>query len=152
METILPILVAIVIFAFQAYANFQKEQEKARKRNPGQPRVPDSDAQPFDEYPTMEEPPIPDYWQEPIPQAPQRDVAPQAQKKKSAVQQAFNEYSGVMDVDEVRRVRKSRQRQIIPQRLDVDDDEIDSNAIGDGQPFDLRDAVIKSAILERPYQ
>lgn len=158
METILPIIIAIAIFAFQAYSNYQKEQEKAKKRNPGQPRIPDASGEyPFNEHPSMDEPSIPDYWEERtpkhVPQAGAQTLKRQQQipvKQQIPVQQAFDEYSGVVDVEEVRRARKARQREVIPHRL-VAAEEEDAGLAGN-QEFDLRDAVIKSAILERPYQ
>ena len=151
METIVPIIIAIVFFAFQAYANYQKEQEKAKKRNPGQPRTPDeSDEYPFDEYPSMEEPSIPDYWEKPAPQhVPQPNVQAPTRQQHAPVQQVFDEYSGVVDEEKIRSAR--RQRQVIPKRLVAVEEEGGLSVAGD-QEFDLRDAVIKSTILERPYQ
>src|SRR5690606_24584825 len=38
MDTIIPIIFALAFFIFQAYLNYKKEQEKAKKRNPGKPQ------------------------------------------------------------------------------------------------------------------
>lgn len=128
METILPILIAIVIFAFQAYANFQKEQEKARKRNPGRPPLPEDNA----------------YL--PIPPAPVTIPQPAA-----SVPRAFDAYSGVFDTEQAARMQRSGRNPVIPKRLALNE-ELHAQTTANAEKFDLRDAVIKSIILERPYQ
>jgi len=128
METFIPILIAIVVFAFQAYANYQKEQEKARKRNPGQPPLPEDNAKYINPVPA----PVP-------PQGPLPTVKPE-----------FENYSGVLDTDGSTHTRGTRGRPLIPQRL-VLNDEADVQPVVDVEEFDLRDAIIKSVILERPY-
>ncbi|WP_262249274.1 hypothetical protein [Parapedobacter soli] len=126
METFIPILIAIVVFAFQAYANYQKEQDKARKRNPGQPPLPEDNAKYIDTA-----------------------TAPSAQSvPPPAVKPEFERYSGVVGSAEV--PRGAGERPLIPQRLVVDT-EADVLPVLDAEDFDLRDAVIKSIILERPY-
>src|SRR5690606_12058830 len=57
MDALIPILFAIAYFIFQAYTGYQKEQEKAAKRNIGKPN------------PEVYKPETPDY---PV----QRDVTP----------------------------------------------------------------------------
>lgn len=158
METFIPILIAIVVFAFQAYANFQKEQEKAKKRNLGQPPLPEENANRpiIDTQPpiTDHRPPITDH-RPPItdPRSPTPNHRPLTPDHPSPTpgHQPFGDYSGVMDVEEVRRVRSTRKQQQTIQRLEVDEGVTPITA-GEDVEFDLRDAVIKSAILERPYQ
>ncbi|PPL01220.1 hypothetical protein [Parapedobacter indicus] len=139
METFIPILIAIVVFAFQAYANFQKEQEKARKRNLGQPPVP----------------PLPEENAERTLVKPETDVhrrvvAP-PQRQAQPIREAYESYSGFMDADNVTRTKKAvRNPTLSSLRIDVDEG-ADSAYVRDEMTFDLRDAVIKSAILERPY-
>lgn len=139
METFIPILIAIVVFAFQAYANFQKEQEKARKRNLGQPPVP----------------PLPEENAERTLVKPETDVhrrvvAP-PQRRAQPIREAYESYSGFMDADKVTRTKKAvRNPTLSSLRIDVDEG-ADSAYVRDEMTFDLRDAVIKSAILERPY-
>ena len=123
METFIPILIAIVVFAFQAYANYQKEQEKARKRKPGQPPLPEDNARHIKPVPA---------------QAPSPTVKPE-----------FEDYTGAIDPAES--PRRVHQRPLIPQRLVVDT-EADVQPALDAEEFDLRDAVIKSIVLERPYK
>lgn len=128
METIIPILIAVVIFAFQAYSNFQKEQEKAQKRNLGQPPLPEDNADRRAHIPPMP-----------------------AQQPAIPVNAGFEAYSGVMDAEGATRVYKSGQRPAIPTRLAISEETHDQ-ATFDTAKFDLRDAVIKSVILERPYR
>lgn len=138
METFIPILIAIVVFAFQAYANFQKEQEKARKRNLGQPPVP----------------PLPEENAERTSANPGADVQrrtvkpPQSQSQ--PVRKAYESYSGFIDADKMTRAKKVRKPTLSSLRVEVDE-QVDSASAGDAVTFDLRDAIIKSAILERPY-
>ncbi len=138
MEGIIPILIAIVVFAFQAYANFQKEKEKARKRNLGQPPVP----------------PLPEENAEWVEARPDIPLKPQARQpshtSQSPIPERFERYSGVMDRGEVRHPRKNP-KQLASLRVEVDESDEDNLTTKSGKAFDLRDAVIKSVILERPY-
>ncbi len=147
METILPILIALAFFGLQAYANFQKEQEKARKRNPaqGRPRAGTDEAaagrsaQPGKVVGKQ--------------QAGHRDLrAPawQPDETSATSSAAFDAYTGNIDTAKMRRAR-SHSGQRVPERLHVTDTAHTGKADG-GYAFDLRDAVIQSAILERPYQ
>lgn len=145
MEQIIPILVAAVIFGFQAYANYQKEQEKARKRNPGQ-RPPQQQGG---------ERPVPAEARQPRPavvrerQPAMRQPAPQP----APVPQGYQEYAGFIDENQLAqqaKQRAKRSQQDLLKPLEVTEDEEDH---GDGiERFDLREAVIYATILERPYQ
>src|SRR5690606_15606316 len=138
METLIPIVVALAAFAFQAYSNFQKEQEKARKRNlgkPSAPPLPEDNAERNRGVPRAEAP---------------RQPARSLPEPVPTYHQEYEGYSGFLDTDEVTRARASRKSMVSPLRV-----EIAERIGGDGGSravFDLRDAVIKSAILERPYQ
>jgi len=138
METFIPILIAIVVFAFQAYSNFQKEQEKARKRNLGQPPVP----------------PLPEENAERTIIKPEADVqrrsAAPPQRQAQPIRPAYESYSGFMDAEEVTRIKKVRKPTLSSLRVEVDED-MNAVSVKDEVAFDLRDAIIKSAILERPY-
>ena len=127
METFIPILIAIVVFAFQAYANYQKEHDKARKRNPAQPPLPEDNAKHIKPVAVPADTPV----------------------SSPTVSSEYAYYSGV--VNPVESTRSSRQRPLIPQRLAVDTG-VDVQSAVDSEEFDLRDAVIKSIILERPYK
>src|SRR5690606_40531428 len=97
METFIPILIAIVVFAFQAYANYQKEQDKARKRNPAQPPLPEDNAKHLEDIARHAKP---------VPAgAPSPASTP-------AVRPEFEHYSGVMDRTES--TRHERKRPLIP--------------------------------------
>lgn len=133
MEQIIPILIAAIVFGFQAYQNYQAEQEKARKRNPGQ-RPPQSqpEAQPAVETAV---PPLP--MLEPEPQQ---------------LPEGYQEYAGFVDEDQLYRQNKLRangEQQDLLKPIEVTDHEDDKER--DTETFDLREAVIYAAILERPY-
>lgn len=133
MEQIIPILIAAIVFGFQAYQNYQAEQEKARKRNPGQ-RPPQSqpEAQPAVETAV---PPLP--MLEPEPQQ---------------LPEGYQEYAGFVDEDQLYRqnkLRASGKQQDLLKPIEVTEHEDDKES--DTETFDLREAVIYAAILERPY-
>ena len=130
MDRFIPIIIIIVIFALRAYANFKKEQEKARKRNPNVPPLP----------------PLPEDNAEYIKPAPAPVPAP---VPSTAAGPDFEQYSGVINPGEPTRAR--REYQPAPLRLEVDTETAGENE-WDAEEFDLRDAVIKSVILERPYK
>src|SRR5690606_20765028 len=130
--------IAILVFAVQAYANYQKEQEKARKRNPGQPPIPplpEENAERTLVNPEAE-----------LQRRPAAHPRPQAQP----VREAYERYSGFVNTAETVRTKKIRKPSSSPSRIAVDAQEEPASSTG-GASFDLRDAVIKSAILERPY-
>jgi len=138
METILPLVIAAIVFGFQIYANFKKEQEKARKRNPSQKPVPK-------EVPERERQ-IKKYGKT----VTQRETVLNHPIPKPA----YEKYTGMADeVEEVRRARAiHKPHQHAFKRLEafaLPDEEKEYNAHVD---FDLRDAIIKAAILERPYK
>ena len=128
MDRFIPIIIMIVIFAVRAYANYQKEQEKARKRNPTvPPPLPEDNARHVKPMPV----PVPSH-------VPTSSVAPE-----------YEQYSGtVIPVEAVHQRRRERTR--IPKQLvvELEGDQASNKA---AEQFDLRDAVIKSAILDRPY-
>lgn len=134
MEQIIPLLIAAIIFGFQAYQNYQKEQEKARKRNPGQ-RPPESqtDVQPAVERPA---PAIPVLEPE-LQQMPKR----------------YQEYAGFVDESQLynpSKQRAARRQQDLLKPIEVSDH--DDDKATDDETFDLREAVIYATILERPYK
>lgn len=153
MEQIIPILIAAVIFAFQTYANYQKEKEKASKRKMGRP-VPD------DTIPVE------------VPQnRPNKPVTRQAEYTPFEIPASpFDAYQGMLEADEVKKARQHRaavarqgnnnknNRSGLgkPSSLDkkveltdLDDYDGGRNKSSSNQ-IDLREAVIHSVILERP--
>ena len=163
MEQIIPIIIAAIVFGFQAYNNYQKEQEKARKRNPGQPRQPAGE-----ELPPQERPAAPFDWLEellgeprpqqvPVP-APQRPaeaspVIREEETSRNDIRSPFQSYSGTVSEEEFHRKKRERQQSRKPQKSEpaLSVQLLDEEVTGNNREFDLRDAVIKAAILERPY-
>jgi len=144
MEQIIPILIAAVVFGFQAYQNYQKEQEKARKRNPGQ--------RPREQEPG--ERPVADARQ------PQPSVARERQPampmpEPAHVPEGYQEYAGFLDEDEIAkqaRKRAERKRQDLLKPIEVTGDGGGEAYSDSAESFDLREAVIHAAILDRPYK
>lgn len=130
MEPFITVLIAIVVFAFQVYSNFKKEQEKARNRKMTPPPLPEDNARRRVE----------------VPQEKGKEIVSQP-----VLRSEFEQYSGMMDVDEVKRVRGSRKPPQKVLRVEVEEN-VNRAAFIDADTFDLRDAVIKSVILERPYR
>lgn len=152
MEQIIPILIAAVVFGFQAYQNYQKEQEKARKRNPGQrPQQQEGEEQgrgAEDRQPQQQvlrerqstiQPPIP------VPEA-------------APLSDDYQEYAGFIDevhVAQLTKKRNTKGQDDLLKPLQVtgdDDDDGDVESEMGENTFDLRKAVINASILERPYQ
>lgn len=143
METIIPMLIAAVVFGLQAYANFQKEQEKARKRNPGQ--------RPTAANPEMPQPST--HGSEKTGKAP--DAQPEYEwypfdQPQPVTSPAFEKYTGTVQAGNTGRKKKTGNQ--IPSHLQVVEEQVSSGNEVSGYDFDLRDAVIKAAILERPYK
>jgi len=136
METFIPIIIAIAVFAVQVYANYQKEQDKARKRVPGPPPLPEDNADHVKDIAKRMQPAVQGVYT--------RDLSP-------AVRPEFENYSGVMEPSPSGSKRDEPKRPLIPQRLAVDTEHDVLPAL-DAATFDLRDAVIKSIVLERPYK
>ncbi|WP_028297763.1 hypothetical protein [Olivibacter sitiensis] len=139
MENILPFIIGAIILIARVYNNFQKEQEKARKRNPGQ--------KPAGEV-------SPQY--ERRPQGPEvKEVADPFVPETSTVPAAYESYTGALrDVEEVRRAREIHSKhkhgfnRLEPYKQV---EPLTSDGIQNYSDFDLRNAVIQSAILHRPY-
>ncbi|HWV75088.1 MAG TPA: hypothetical protein VN040_25390 [Pseudosphingobacterium sp.] len=133
METILPLIIAALFFGFQIYSNFKKEQEKARKRDPSQ-------------RPVGEQPPA---YEE------RKEWARQLQQKEVLVNETpnvskYDEFTGVVEeVEEVRRAKEVHRSYKQSRPFEPYVQAVEENPYRD---FDLRDAVIKAAILERPYK
>lgn len=135
METILPFIIAAFVFGFQIYANFKKEQEKARKRRPHQSPADKGSYQPLKRETLRKE----------VLKEPSFDYVNPEKKA------YYEDFTGVVEVEEVRRAKEIHKkhehayRRLEPYKLDAVEEEINPYA-----EFDLKDAVIKAAILNRP--
>lgn len=131
MENLLPALLIIGGVIYKIYSEFQKEQEKARRRIPQMqaPQPPPAAAQPsVDTAPTepVLTPPIPKVIT-------QKDTA------------SFFERE-----DNVRKKTDKRRLEVNQEKLRV----TETNEVAEKKEmvsFDLREAIIQSAILNRPY-
>lgn len=144
MENFFPVLIAIAVFLFQAFANYRKEQEKARRRKTTVPPLPEKKAVGR----SIRSRQAPGGRPQPITSQPS-SVGPSVP---AAIQSANVGYSSGLEraeLDEVKRVRLSRLQRQEHQRLEVTDvgESVDSHKVR----FNLREAIIQSAILNRPY-
>lgn len=142
MEIILPFIIAAIVFGFQIYANLKKEQEKAKKRNPSQ-RPKGEVVVTYGE---------PEQYQQTKELRKRRDKEVLVERKQPEIAKKYERFTGVLDeANEIRRKREIRPTHNHHSgRLNpyvIDEDNINPYA-----NFDLRDAVIKAAILERPYK
>lgn len=179
MEQIIPIVIAALIFGFQSYQNYQKEQEKARKRKLGRPadHLPEADGQQeqapaerrtepdFSFLDELKEAFFPEETAKPKPVKPTRTPPRPAPLP---APNPFQEYEGTVVPDEVRKLRESRKSAVrtatnaaaasrsseqTPQKVTLEDLDDDGHVAGSGHSrIDLREAMIHSIILERPYK
>jgi len=176
MEQLIPILSIIAYFIYQAYTGYKKEQEKAAKRNPGkpnQPVVPTKPTPPQRDW--LEELLQPS---EPIKEPVKELVKPVAEPtyEQSYTEPAYEssykrekyvpaekpvsllaEYKRLSTYDEdgtlkrTKKIRSDKRTEI--KRLETkahEDQEIEWEK--NQFHFDLNEAIIMKAILERPYQ
>ena len=162
MEELLPIVIAVAVMIYRVYTNFVKEQEKARKRNPG--RRPDemlpADTPVADTQPAQQEP-IPEVVQEPRPSGNPYEPAYKEVKHPRPVREIYQEvkYEPMIPETVVRHKYKEEPAQEVklgrtihaPHKhgAPIVEEEVvlERSAYAD---FDMHDAVIKSAILNRP--
>ncbi|MBE8713692.1 hypothetical protein [Sphingobacterium hungaricum] len=141
MENFLPFLIIAAGAIYKIYTEYKKEQDKAAKRNLKRPVAPTAPAPPVQQR-----------------QAPKPVVVPPVQKRENVtvksqkpVQRPKVETRPVTQEipQEVLRLRRAKEleRNKQPQQLVVIDAD-DEKAF----EFDLRNAVIQAAILERPYR
>jgi len=165
MEEYLPFLIMLVIAGYRFYANFQKEQEKARKRNPGK-RTPETQPAAKETWERKIEPHAqtsqnhkpelveevfdPAYPYEPkyrpIYKEPMQAPSVKEEKYSYATAESAKQaelYNPEVPAPEVlrnRKIHKTHPHGFVPH---VEEEETHYD-------FDMRDAVIKQAILNRP--
>lgn len=188
MDNYIIVILGIVFFIYTTYANYKKEQEAAKTRDPRAPKQPTS-AQPRQEVP---QPPmdIPKWLQDFLPPQPEQTRADQQPQPVSIERRSdtpsftdtsrhkgsiayepvvhvpikyvatekpadlLREYRNLPDKREIEELKKSvaihRARKHEFKRLDalvIDE----KNDVIEVPSFNLREAIIMKAILERPY-
>lgn len=145
MDQLVPILIAAVVFGFQAYANYKKEQEKAQKRNFGKP-----DDQARDEYPGEFEEYVDNF---PLPKEIREEIVRERTRREiplePAVNNPYSKYQGTVDLSRKRRPVSHNNKMPV---VDVKLTDLDELPDAGQTTFNLRQAVIQSIILERPYR
>ncbi len=166
MEQFLPLIIGFLVLAFRVYSNFQKEQEKVRKRDFSRPRQEDGGAsvprapQMTGHRPVQLPPPAPAPFREeevfmpyepryeaPKPEPRPREVyrEPHYEPMKPLQAVTADGRSPESAAEEIVRNRAIHARH--PHRFEAHEESYDRSAYAD---FDMEDAVIKSAILNRP--
>ncbi|MRX46422.1 hypothetical protein [Pedobacter puniceum] len=151
MENLIYILAPIALFLFKAYQNFQKEQEKARKRNlsiPEQPEITVKDevqTQPMIEERTEATELKPDYkLSKPEKYEKEQYERMVYERLRSTDKKPADYYNPEIPSAEVieNRAIHEKHKHGISQPKKEEQESYD---------FDLRQAVINEAILKRPY-
>jgi len=136
MENALVVLVFVVAIIYKIYTNFKKEQAAAAKRSP---QYPPAGKTTIDKaktiYPKATIPP-------PIAQDPKYNTW-------DSIEQPTNQ---AQIPEEVLRIRKQREQQLLQKKKAEVKAAPTSNTEKTNTTFDLRQAVIQSIILERPYK
>lgn len=151
MENLIYILAPIALFLFKAYQNFQKEQEKARKRNlsiPEQPEITVKDevqTQPMIEERTEATELKPDYkLSKPEKYEKEQYERMVYERLRSTDKKPTNYYNPEIpsaEVIENRAIHEKHKHGISLPKIEEQE----------SYDFDLRQAVINEAILKRPY-
>lgn len=143
------VLIAIASFLYKTYKGYQEEMEKAKKRQPNRPNPDSPPPIPVPQHrPAQERTSIPPVV------VPQRK---QIRNKEVIPPPVVASYEKKTIPDEVRQVQErkalqklaAQQQSSLTNRLSLENDEDHAHQ---EIHFDLRQAVIQSAILERPYK
>jgi len=143
----LPFLFAIAYVIYGFYNNLKKAQEEAKKRNPAKPwdagQTPEKEEWPWEKEVTSQ-PAWPSYTEpEPILVKEVRHPDYHEPKYESVYQQpAYAEY--------VKPKPAKKKKSTIPTSVTISDRINQHDGAGEAYDFDMRDAVIKKAILDRP--
>lgn len=147
-EELIPVIMALAFFIFQAYTGYKKEKEKAAKRQMGKPTV--SPEPTHTDYTDSIEPTIPEYTN--YQKEPYQVEAPPS---------LLDEYRKLGEYAEMEKL-KVKKREVLksqgygqskPQQLvQLETEELDDLNLKDYEvDFDVREAVLAKAILDRPY-
>lgn len=159
-EELIPVIMALIFFVIQAYTGYKKEKEKAAKRQLGKPTA-QTTSEPKPQPPAQQasvnpEPVYTDYsdYSEPI----------DYQKKpyKTEVPPSLlDEYRKLGEYAEMEKL-KAEKKEVLksqgygrskpPQLVQLETEELDDLNLQDYElDFDVREAVLAKAILDRPY-
>jgi hypothetical protein len=157
-EKLIYILVPIAYFLYQGYQNFLKEQEEAKKRNLQQPNQPEEEVfEPLEyQYEAVSDPNIPKEfnWKElRTENTPYRSVEytngrkmqveERVRKENKKQRDYYNPEVPSAEVARSRMIHEKHGHGVVTKPLEIQEIETSD--------FDLRDAIIKEAILRRPY-
>lgn len=145
MEKIIYILVPIAYFLFQAYNNYIKEQEKAKKRNLSQPVIESDIPQTIvNDEPVQFD--VKEFLKEKFNIETERKEVIKSQTRSIPEYQTKDYYNPEVpsaEVVENRKIHAPHKHKVVLPVLEVLEKSYD---------FNLRDAIIQQAILNRPYK
>lgn len=145
MEKIIYVLLPIAYFLYQAYNNYLKEQEKAKKRNLAKPLVktiiPEKVAAKEEKFDVKE------FLREKFSLETERKEIIKSQTKTIPEYQIKDYYNPEVAAAEV--VQNRKIHSVHPHKVDL---VVSHEEVETGYVFDLRTAVIQQAILNRPYK
>lgn len=160
MDKFIPLLIVIAIYFFKFYKNYKKEQEKSQKR-----RIPQSKSIPHS--PQRQEfgyPPVPSQYGDSKPKLPKLEKAVQEKTSKSKHKLSKIDTPWYKSTTEAHSLKADKatlqqERTILSETLPksnikvvkLEEQSIFEND-NDVMDFNLKEAVIQAAILERPYK
>mgnify|MGYP003575382544 CR=1 FL=1 len=146
MEKLIYILIPVVIFLVKAYMNFVKEHQKTLNRKFGSAPAPNPAPAPVSSEPLV------DHQHEAVELKPEKYLSAEEKEIKRKQQKAFADKKKVRDHynPEIPSVEVIENRLIHEKHKH--EFEFPSLANEARYEFDLRDAVIKDAIMRRPYE
>lgn len=165
MENFIFVIIGVLFFAFQTYTNYKKEQEKAKTRRPSDPRKVTSN-QNVEERTTQTQQQVPveiPRWlesilgpqPEPLPhqKAPRRldDYQEEYSELPADLQYEYQNLPETKEIEELKKtiaIKKTNQYEI--KSLKPYTFKAEEKEEADIPVFDLREAIIMSAILTRP--
>jgi len=162
MENFIPFLIGIALFIYKTWTNYQKEQEKSRKRNPAKPPVAKGQNLPdvrYNKTPASGKKPDPFLLEETLdtnnPYEPrykhlyQKEAVPekyQEEKSREFASKELRPYQEGRNPEQVSEEVQTNRKIHQPhkhKKVELHEEEA-------AFKFDIRDAVIKEAILNRP--
>lgn len=178
MDNILIIVAVVAFFLFQTYSNYKKEQEKAKTRNPSE-RSPDISDVPQKELPPSME--IPRWLEDFLPPQETKAPKPKPiREKPEPVAMPATQHYGSIDYQRTKYISSERPADLLreyrdlPEKKEIEElkrsvaihkdhahqfNRLKPYSIVDKveeaievPEFDLREAIIMNAILERPYR
>lgn len=186
MENTIVVIAAIAFFIYNTYANYKKEQEKSRTRNPGSPNQPAIEDKPASDFEKTTMPnDMPNWLEQFFPSEELEKTTPQVAGRSITQPAQEIAHQGSIDYQPVKYERVKyvpselpadllKEYRNLPDKLEIDEVKrstaihlshghefkrlkpflLDEQVVEEIEvpSFNLREAIIMQAILERPYR